>query len=360
MWLYRVARGDAEQLGDRGDGAAGVGQQVACGPDDFLGGDCGASADAAPGAGCGQALVGADDDEFADELREGGEDVEDEPAAGGGLKSTCANRVWSSSTSPRPTKQPPPGPRRRSAGCGSPAGPPPPGIPPARPASPSAPTPTCAAHLWPAAALTPVPAEHPPCRQQSLRGGQLPRRLRLHAACGRGTPPRHRARVGPRQHAVHDGLGLRQTDSELGAQHPPGGDTHRRRTGTRNVAGSLSASSRSRNGAERLSAVGRRLPAGRARGLHVPPQRAADQDVDAGTGTVLYGIIWQMVGVRAQHGERGPAERGLSMSRLGSGSHPATCTPPGSGRRHDPLPSVRCRRRTRPCAGRRPQAGCRP
>ncbi|MBB2742601.1 UNVERIFIED_ORG: hypothetical protein FHR35_002423 [Microbispora rosea subsp. rosea] len=38
----------------------------------------------AAGASGGQALVGADDDEFADELREGGEDVEDEPAAGGG------------------------------------------------------------------------------------------------------------------------------------------------------------------------------------------------------------------------------------------------------------------------------------
>ncbi|MEU6293948.1 hypothetical protein [Streptomyces erythrochromogenes] len=33
-------------------------------------------------AGGGQALLGADDDEFADELGERGEDVEDEPSAG--------------------------------------------------------------------------------------------------------------------------------------------------------------------------------------------------------------------------------------------------------------------------------------
>ncbi|MET9591979.1 hypothetical protein ABZY45_13540 [Streptomyces sp. NPDC006516] len=79
------AQGDAEELGDRGDGAAGVGQQVAGGLDDFLGGDGGAPADSAAGTGGGKALVGAEDDEFADELREGGEggeDVEDEPAAG--------------------------------------------------------------------------------------------------------------------------------------------------------------------------------------------------------------------------------------------------------------------------------------
>lgn len=48
---------------DRGDRAARVGQQVTGGPDDLLGGD---------------------DDEFANELREHGEDVEDESAAGGG------------------------------------------------------------------------------------------------------------------------------------------------------------------------------------------------------------------------------------------------------------------------------------
>ena len=76
------ARGDAEELGDRGDRAAGVGQEVAGGADDLFGGDGGASADASAGAGGGQALVGADDDEFTDELREGGEDLEDEPAAG--------------------------------------------------------------------------------------------------------------------------------------------------------------------------------------------------------------------------------------------------------------------------------------
>jgi hypothetical protein len=75
------ARGDAEEFGDRGDPAAGVGQQVAGGFDDFLGGDGGASTGPAAGTDGGQALVGADDDEFADELREGGEDVEDESAA---------------------------------------------------------------------------------------------------------------------------------------------------------------------------------------------------------------------------------------------------------------------------------------
>jgi hypothetical protein len=36
------------------------------------------------GAGGVEALVGAFDDELADELGEGGEDVEDEPSAGGG------------------------------------------------------------------------------------------------------------------------------------------------------------------------------------------------------------------------------------------------------------------------------------
>jgi len=45
------ARGDAEELGDRGDGAAGVGQEVAGGADDFFGGDGGVSADPAAGAG---------------------------------------------------------------------------------------------------------------------------------------------------------------------------------------------------------------------------------------------------------------------------------------------------------------------
>ncbi|MFJ9821549.1 hypothetical protein ACIRU3_41160 [Streptomyces sp. NPDC101151] len=80
--VVESARGDSQQLGDRGDGAAGVGQEAAGGADDFLGGDDGAPADAA--AGGGQALVGADDDEFADELREGRENVEDEPADGGG------------------------------------------------------------------------------------------------------------------------------------------------------------------------------------------------------------------------------------------------------------------------------------
>ena len=76
--------GDAEQFGNRGDGAAGVGQQVAGGADVFLRGDRGASADSAAGAGGSQALLGADDDEFADELRQRRKDVEDESAAGGG------------------------------------------------------------------------------------------------------------------------------------------------------------------------------------------------------------------------------------------------------------------------------------
>jgi hypothetical protein len=55
-----------------------------CGPghvprraQDLRGGDGGAAA----GAGGDEAFAGAGDDEFADELGEGGEDVEDEPAA---------------------------------------------------------------------------------------------------------------------------------------------------------------------------------------------------------------------------------------------------------------------------------------
>ncbi|MFF2065048.1 hypothetical protein ACFVWZ_25125 [Streptomyces sp. NPDC058200] len=62
------ARRDAQQLGDRGDRAAGVRQQIASGADDFLGGDARAPAGPAALAGGGQALVGADDDEFADEI----------------------------------------------------------------------------------------------------------------------------------------------------------------------------------------------------------------------------------------------------------------------------------------------------
>ncbi|MEW5627555.1 hypothetical protein AB1388_13430 [Streptomyces hydrogenans] len=69
------AREDAQQLGDRGDGAAGAGQQVAAGADDFLGGDARTSADPAALVGGGRALVGADDDEFADELGQGGEEA---------------------------------------------------------------------------------------------------------------------------------------------------------------------------------------------------------------------------------------------------------------------------------------------
>jgi hypothetical protein len=53
-------------------------------PDDLGGGDCGAAAGSAAGAGGFEAFAGAGDDEFADELGEGGEDVEDQPSAGCG------------------------------------------------------------------------------------------------------------------------------------------------------------------------------------------------------------------------------------------------------------------------------------
>ncbi|MFE3203846.1 hypothetical protein [Embleya sp. NPDC059237] len=46
---------------------------------EHLGGDTGASTDSAAGAGRGQALLGADDDELANELREYGKHVKDEP-----------------------------------------------------------------------------------------------------------------------------------------------------------------------------------------------------------------------------------------------------------------------------------------
>ena len=73
-----------EQLGDRGDAVPGVGQHVPGGPDDVSRGHRGAAASAATFTGGGQALAGAGDDELADELGQGGEDVEDQPAAGGG------------------------------------------------------------------------------------------------------------------------------------------------------------------------------------------------------------------------------------------------------------------------------------
>jgi hypothetical protein len=76
------ARGAAEELGNRGEGAVRLGQQVAGGADDFLGGDAGAPA--GPAAGGGRTLIGADDDELAAELRQGGEDREEESAAGDG------------------------------------------------------------------------------------------------------------------------------------------------------------------------------------------------------------------------------------------------------------------------------------
>nr|WP_236679117.1 hypothetical protein [Streptomyces actinomycinicus] len=64
---------------------------IACGADVFVGGDTRATADSAALAGGGQAFVGADDAEFADALSEGGEDVEDEPAAGdGGVQVPCS------------------------------------------------------------------------------------------------------------------------------------------------------------------------------------------------------------------------------------------------------------------------------
>jgi hypothetical protein len=52
--------------------------------DDLRADDRRAPADAASGAGGGEAFAGAGDDELADELGQGGEDVEDEPTAGGG------------------------------------------------------------------------------------------------------------------------------------------------------------------------------------------------------------------------------------------------------------------------------------
>jgi hypothetical protein len=77
------AGADAEQVGDRGDAVLGVGQHIAGRAQEFGGDEGGASADSAAGTGCGEAFAGAGDDEFADELGEGSEDVEDEPAARG-------------------------------------------------------------------------------------------------------------------------------------------------------------------------------------------------------------------------------------------------------------------------------------
>src|SRR5450759_1146955 len=79
----RVA-GDAEQPGDRGNGVLGPGEQVAS-VTDLLGGHGRWSAEAGTAGACGvEAFASAFDDEFADELGQGGEDVEDEPATGRG------------------------------------------------------------------------------------------------------------------------------------------------------------------------------------------------------------------------------------------------------------------------------------
>jgi len=78
------AGADAEEPGGGRDAGVGVGQQVSGGADEFGVDDRGPAADAPPGAGGRQAFAGAGDDQLADELGQGGEDVEDEPAAGGG------------------------------------------------------------------------------------------------------------------------------------------------------------------------------------------------------------------------------------------------------------------------------------
>jgi hypothetical protein len=74
------AGADAEEFGDRGDAGVGVGQHVAGCADDLGRDDGRAAADAAARSCGGEAFAGTGDDEFADELGAGGEDVEDEPA----------------------------------------------------------------------------------------------------------------------------------------------------------------------------------------------------------------------------------------------------------------------------------------
>ncbi|KWX05457.1 hypothetical protein TH66_01775 [Carbonactinospora thermoautotrophica] len=61
-----------------------MGEQCAGVADLFVGQRRGPAEALAAGAGGDQAFVGGLDDEFADELGQGGEDVEDQPAAGGG------------------------------------------------------------------------------------------------------------------------------------------------------------------------------------------------------------------------------------------------------------------------------------
>jgi hypothetical protein len=82
----RVA-GDSKELGDRCDGVLHAGEQVPGVTDLFLGHGRRTAEAGATGAGCVQALVGVLHDEFADELRECREHVEDQaPAWGGGVE----------------------------------------------------------------------------------------------------------------------------------------------------------------------------------------------------------------------------------------------------------------------------------
>src|SRR5689334_18311951 len=62
----------------------GVGRHVAGGADGLGCDDGRTAADSTSGAGGGRALASAGHDQLADELRQGGEDVEDQPPAGGG------------------------------------------------------------------------------------------------------------------------------------------------------------------------------------------------------------------------------------------------------------------------------------
>jgi hypothetical protein len=73
---------DAEQPGDGGDGVVRSGQQVAGVAERLRGHGRGPAETGATGAGGVQSLAGALDDQLADELRQRGEDVEDQPAAG--------------------------------------------------------------------------------------------------------------------------------------------------------------------------------------------------------------------------------------------------------------------------------------
>jgi hypothetical protein len=61
----------------------------------------GSAADPASGPGSGEAFVGAGDDEFTDELGQGGEYVEHEPAVGGGGVEVFVQRGESGSAAPQ-------------------------------------------------------------------------------------------------------------------------------------------------------------------------------------------------------------------------------------------------------------------